>query len=114
MGLSTTVADARFAKPIDEALIAQLVKDHQALITVEEGAVGGFGAQVSQFLANNGFLDHGMKFRMMTMPDEFIEQDKPVVQLTKAGLTADNVVATALDALDYSTEALRTQPIGIG
>ena len=114
MGLSTTVVDARFAKPIDEALVAQLAKDHQTLITIEEGAVGGFGAQVSQFLANNGFLDHGLKFRMMTMPDEFIEQDKPAVQLTKAGLTADNVVATVLDALDDSAEAFRTQPIGIG
>ena len=111
-GLSTTVADARFAKPIDETLVAQLAQDHQTLITVEEGAVGGFSAQVSKFLANNGFLDHGLKFRMMTMPDKFIEQDKPAVQLAKAGLSADNVVATVLDALDDSTEALRTQPIG--
>jgi 1-deoxy-D-xylulose-5-phosphate synthase len=111
-GLSTTVADARFAKPIDEALVAQLAQDHQTLITVEEGSVGGFGAQVSQFLANNGFLDHGLKFRMMTMPDEFIEQDKQSVQLAKAGLTPDNIVATVLDALDDSAEALRTQPNG--
>ena len=113
-GLSITVVDARFAKPIDEALIAKLARDHQALITVEEGAIGGFGAQVSQFLANNSFLDHGLKFRMMTMPDVFIEQDKPEVQLAKAGLSAADVVATVLDALDGSMEILLTQPIASG
>ena len=84
------------------------------MITVEEGAIGGFGAQVSQFLANNRFLDHGLKFRMMTMPDVFIEQDKPEVQLAKAGLSAADVVATVLDALDGSMETLLRQPIASG
>jgi 1-deoxy-D-xylulose-5-phosphate synthase len=99
MGLSTTVADARFAKPLDGDLIKRLAKEHEVLITIEEGAAGGFGAQVLHFLATEGILDNGVKIRPMVLPDVFIDQDKPYNQYEAAGLNARHVVATALHAL---------------
>src|SRR3546814_9328920 len=76
-GLSTTVADARFAKPLDAELIRRLALEHEVLITIEEGAAGGFGSFVLHHLAGQGLLDHGLKIRPMTLPDAFIEHDKP-------------------------------------
>ncbi|MEK9670908.1 MAG: 1-deoxy-D-xylulose-5-phosphate synthase [Rhodospirillaceae bacterium] len=104
-GLSTTVADARFAKPIDEGLIRKLASSHEVLVTVEEAAIGGFAAQVLQFMANEGLLENGLKVRAITMPDEFLEQDKPEVQCEQAGLTAPNIVYTVLAALGRKAEA---------
>ena len=105
MGLSATVADARFAKPLDEDLITRLAKDHEVLVMIEEGSAGGFGAHVMQFLANSGALDEGLKVRLMSMPDRFLEQDKPEIQNDLAGLTAPHVVATVLAALGRDAEA---------
>ena len=99
LGWSTTVADARFAKPLDEDLITRLAKEHEVLITIEEGSVGGFAAHVMQFLANSGAFDQGLKIRAMTLPDIFIDQDSPEVQYALAGLKRTDIVATALTAL---------------
>ena len=99
MGLSTTVADARFAKPLDGDLIRRLVENHEVLVTVEEGSMGGFGAHVLQHLAANGLLDRGLKVRTMTLPDTFIDHDKPEVMYGLAGLDATGIAATALAAL---------------
>jgi 1-deoxy-D-xylulose-5-phosphate synthase len=98
-GLSATVADARFAKPLDIDLILRLAREHEALITVEEGAVGGFGAFVLHALAERGALDRGLKVRTLTLPDIFQEHDKPELQYAQAGLDADGIVRTALAAL---------------
>jgi 1-deoxy-D-xylulose-5-phosphate synthase len=106
MGLSTTVADARFAKPLDHDLVRRLAKEHEVLITIEEGSVGGFGAQVLHFLATEGILDHGLKIRPMVLPDAFLDQDKPYNQYEAAGLNARHVVATALQALDREVTEL--------
>lgn len=103
-GLSTTVADARFAKPIDEDLIRDLASKHEVLVTVEEGSIGGFSAQVLQFMANDGLLENGLKVRAVTMPDEFIEQDKPEAQCEQAGVNASGIVAAVLAALGRSGE----------
>ena len=99
LGWSTTVADARFAKPLDKMLILRLAKEHEVLITIEEGAVGGFAAHVMNYLANEGLFDKGLKFRAMTLPDIFIEHDSPDRQYTLAGLNRVDIVATALTAL---------------
>jgi 1-deoxy-D-xylulose-5-phosphate synthase len=101
MGLPTTVADARFAKPLDHDLIRQLVRHHQVLITVEEGSMGGFGAFVLHFLAGEGLLDQGLKVRTLTLPDVFQEHDKPELQYQLAGLDAQGIVAKALQALGH-------------
>jgi 1-deoxy-D-xylulose-5-phosphate synthase len=98
-GLSTTVADARFAKPLDVDLLLRLAREHEALITVEEGAMGGFGAFVLQALATHGALDRGLKVRTLVLPDIFQDQDKPDVMYAQAGLDADGIVAGALAAL---------------
>ena len=98
-GLSTTVADARFCKPLDEDLIRQLALNHEVLLTVEEGAVGGFGSHVLHFLAGAGLLDHGLKIRTLTLPDIFIDHDVPMKQYDLAGLNAPQIVGTALTAL---------------
>ena len=87
-GLSTTVADARFAKPLDVDLILTLAREHEVLITVEEGAIGGFGAHVLQTLAEHGALENGLKVRTMVLPDVFIDQDTPKAMYAKAGLDA--------------------------
>jgi len=98
-GLSATVADARFAKPLDADLIRCLAAEHEVLITVEEGSVGGFASHVLHFLATEGLLENGLKVRPMTLPDRFIEHDKPYLQYEDAGLNASHIVATALLAL---------------
>jgi 1-deoxy-D-xylulose-5-phosphate synthase len=98
-GLTTTVADARFAKPLDEALVRQLARHHEVLLTLEEGARGGFGAHVLQFLAASGLLDHGLKIRTLTLPDRFIDQDAPKAMYDAAALNAPHIVAAALAAL---------------
>ena len=105
MGLSTTVADARFAKPLDAGLVTRLVKNHEVLVTVEEGSLGGFGAHVLHFMATAGLLDHGVKVRTMTLPDAFIDHDKPEIMYEQAGLNASGIVATALTALGKETLA---------
>jgi 1-deoxy-D-xylulose-5-phosphate synthase len=98
-GLSATVADARFAKPLDIDLILRLAREHEALITVEEGAIGGFGAFVLHALAAHGALDKGLKVRTLTLPDIFQDQDKPEAMYALAGLDAEGIVKTALAAL---------------
>jgi 1-deoxy-D-xylulose-5-phosphate synthase len=98
-GLSVTVADARFAKPLDQDLIRGLARDHEVMITAEEGSVGGFAAHVMQFLAWDGLLESGLKFRPMILPDRFIDQDSPERMYEAAGLDAKSIVATALEAL---------------
>ena len=108
-GLSTTVADARFAKPLDEALIDRLVREHEMLITVEEGARGGFGAHVLHYLAANGTLDRGKSVRTLTLPDRFIQQDTPDAMYAEAGLDRLAIIA-AIDqmlcrAVDAETSA---------
>ncbi|PWW01838.1 1-deoxy-D-xylulose-5-phosphate synthase [Hoeflea marina] len=98
-GLSTTVADARFAKPLDEDLIRQLATHHEVLITVEEGSVGGFGSHVLQFLAMQGLLDGGLRVRPLAMPDIFMDQASPEVMYAKAGLDRKAIVETVFKAL---------------
>ena len=100
-GLSTTVADARFCKPLDEDLVRRLATGHDMLITIEEGSVGGFQAQVMQFLAMSGLLDDGLKVRTMVLPDSFIDHDKPEKMYDQAGLNAADIVRTALTALGH-------------
>jgi 1-deoxy-D-xylulose-5-phosphate synthase len=104
-GLSTTIADARFAKPLDTDLIRRLAHEHPVLITLEEGAAGGFAAHVMQFMALDGLLENGLKFRPITLPDIYIDQDKPELQYDQAGLNAKHIVAMALNALGRSKEA---------
>src|SRR5271168_2395384 len=104
-GLPATVADARFAKPLDTALIEQLARHHEVLITIEEGAVGGFGSAVLQHLAWKGLLDAGLKVRPMVLPDRFIDHDSQAKQLAEAGLTAKDIVAAALGAFGINAAA---------
>ena len=104
-GLSATVADARFAKPLDHDLIGRLAREHEVLITVEEGAVGGFAAQVMQNLALAGLLDRGLKLRPMVLPDRFIDQDTPEKMYQAAGLDASAILAMALGALGREEDA---------
>lgn len=103
-GLSTTVADARFAKPLDEALIAQLAKNHEVLITIEEGARGGFGAFVLHSLAERGLLDKGLRIRTLTLPDVFQDHDSPEKMYEFAGLDARSIAASAIKALGRGDE----------
>jgi 1-deoxy-D-xylulose-5-phosphate synthase len=104
-GLSATVADARFAKPLDTDLVRRLAREHEVLITIEEGAIGGFATQVMTDLAHAGLLDGGLKFRPMTLPDIFIDHEKPEIQYEQAGLTAAHIVATVLAALGRDASA---------
>lgn len=99
LGLSTTIADARFAKPLDTDLIKQLAKNHEVLITIEEGAMGGFGAFVLQYMAGAGLLENGLKVRTMHLPDIFQDHNKPELQYEEAGLNAGGIITTALTAL---------------
>ncbi|MEZ5777182.1 MAG: 1-deoxy-D-xylulose-5-phosphate synthase [Paracoccaceae bacterium] len=98
-GLAPTVADARFAKPLDRDLILRLARDHEALITIEEGAIGGFGSHVAQFLANEGIFDRGLKFRSMVLPDTFIDQSAPEDMYATAGMNAADIEAKVLETL---------------
>ncbi|TGY88492.1 1-deoxy-D-xylulose-5-phosphate synthase [Marinicauda algicola] len=106
-GLSATVADARFAKPLDEDLITRLVREHEVLITIEEGARGGFGAFVLHFLAETGQLDSGVKIRTMTLPDTFQDQDSPSKMYEAAGLNAKHIVAKVLETLGREEDAAK-------
>jgi 1-deoxy-D-xylulose-5-phosphate synthase len=98
-GLSATVADARFMKPLDTDLIERLAREHEVVVTVEEGSVGGFASHVLHHLARAGLLDHGLKIRPMVLPDRFIDHDAPTKQYEEAGLAARHITQTALDAL---------------
>ncbi|MFT7107151.1 MAG: 1-deoxy-D-xylulose-5-phosphate synthase [Yoonia sp.] len=102
-GIKPTVADARFAKPLDRDLILRLAADHDALITVEEGAVGGFGSHVSQLLADEGVFDHGLKFRSMVLPDTFIDQASPKAMYDVAGMNAEHIEAKVLEVMGVAT-----------
>jgi 1-deoxy-D-xylulose-5-phosphate synthase len=106
-GLSTTVVDARFAKPLDEDLIRRVARSHEVLITVEEGSVGGFGSQVLHFLAREGLLDHGLKVRSLVLPDEFTDHAKPEKMYADAGLDAAGIVKTVFMALGQEVRAAR-------
>jgi 1-deoxy-D-xylulose-5-phosphate synthase len=101
-GITPTVADARFAKPLDAELILDLVSGHDAMITIEEGAIGGFGSHVSQLLAENGVFDRGFRFRSMVLPDIFIDQASPVDMYATARLSAADIEARVLDILDIA------------
>jgi 1-deoxy-D-xylulose-5-phosphate synthase len=109
LGLSTTVADARFAKPLDTDLVLRLAREHEVLVTIEEGSIGGFGSFVMQALAEAGALDRGLKIRSMVLPDIFIDQDTPNAMYTKARLDAKGIVAKVFEALgkDIRAEAVR-------
>jgi 1-deoxy-D-xylulose-5-phosphate synthase len=104
-GLSTTVADARFAKPIDRELVLGLAARHELLITIEEGSIGGFGSHVMSLLSESGALDGGLKVRAMTLPDRFQDQDKPERLYAAAGLDAKAIVAKALAAFEAGAGA---------
>jgi 1-deoxy-D-xylulose-5-phosphate synthase len=112
-GISTTVADARFAKPLDENLILRLARQHELLITVEEAAIGGFGAHVMQLLAEQGALERpGFKMRSMVLPDEFLDHDSPPAMYAKAGLDANGIVAKVFDVFG-SRHVRELQPADI-
>jgi 1-deoxy-D-xylulose-5-phosphate synthase len=108
-GLSATVADARFAKPLDTDLVLRLARDHEVLVTIEEGAIGGFAAHVLQTLAENGLLDSGLKVRSMVLPDVFVEHDAPAAQYAAAGLDARGIVIKVFEALgkDVGVETVK-------
>ena len=102
-GLSTTVADMRFAKPLDTDLIEKLMRSHEVVVTVEEGAVGGLGAHVLTFASDAGLTDNGLKVRTMRLPDVFQDQDDPMKQYDEAGLNAPQIVDTVLAALRHNS-----------
>ena len=102
-GITPTIADARFAKPLDRDMILALAADHEALITVEEGAVGGFGSHVAQLLADEGVFDQGLKYRSMVLPDTFIDQSSPRDMYATAGLNAEDIAAKVLDVLGIAS-----------
>lgn len=107
-GITATIADARFAKPLDTALVDRLARDHRALITVEQGATGGFGALVLHHLANSGGLDQGVAVRTVTLPDRFIDQASPAEMYAEAGMSAPDLAAVALRALGLGVVAAAT------
>ncbi len=109
-GLSTTVADARFAKPVDRDLVRRLAREHEVLVTVEEGSIGGFASQVLHFLAEEGILDSGLKVRPMVLPDVFIDQDKPERMYAEAGLDASGIVRRVFEALGRAEETAAAAP----
>jgi 1-deoxy-D-xylulose-5-phosphate synthase len=102
-----TVADARFAKPLDRDLVLRLARNHEALVTVEEGAIGGFGSHVAQVLAEAGVFDRGLKFRSMVLPDTFIDQASPEAMYHVAGLDAAQIEAKVLEALGVAVVGKR-------
>jgi 1-deoxy-D-xylulose-5-phosphate synthase len=106
-GLSATVVDARFCKPLDEDLLRRLARAHEVLLTVEEGSVGGFGSHVLHFLAQEGLLDHGLKVRSLVLPDIFIEHDTPARQYEIAGLNAPHIVSQVMRCLGLAEKAAR-------
>ncbi len=106
-GITPTIADARFAKPLDEALITELATTHEALITIEEGAVGGFGSHVMQFMSESGLMDTNVKIRSMVFPDTFIDQNSPAEMYEVAALNAKDIEAKVLDVLGVASLAKR-------
>jgi 1-deoxy-D-xylulose-5-phosphate synthase len=108
-GLSATIADARFMKPLDEELVLKLARDHEILITIEEGSIGGFGSHVMQFVADSGLLDGGLRMRAMVLPDVFLDHDSPAAMYGRAGLDAKGIVAKVFETLgkDYKTETVK-------
>jgi 1-deoxy-D-xylulose-5-phosphate synthase len=109
LGLSTTVADARFAKPLDTDLLLRLAREHEVLVTIEEGAIGGFGGHVLQTLAEHGVLDRGLQVRCMVLPDLFLDQDTPTAMYANAGLDAKGIVTKVFEALgkDVAAETVK-------
>ena len=107
LGVSVTVADARFCKPLDTDLIRQLAKNHEALITVEEGSIGGFASHVLQFLALDGLLDGNLKVRPLTLPDRPIEHGSYTKQIEEAGLSSSHIASTALSLMGQKAESLQ-------
>ena len=104
-GISTTVADARFAKPLDSALMLRLARNHELLITIEEGAIGGFGSHVLQLLAERGALDRpASRYARMMLPDVFIDHDTPTAMYAKAGLDANGIVAKVFEAFGVAED----------
>ena len=99
-GIKITIVDARFAKPLDENLIWQVAIDHEAIITIEEGSIGGFGSHVSQFLSEKNLLDNNLKFRSMILPDKFIDHNKPELMYKEAGLDAEAIVSKVFDIIN--------------
>jgi 1-deoxy-D-xylulose-5-phosphate synthase len=108
-GLSATIADARFMKPLDEELVLKLARDHDILITIEEGSIGGFGSHVMQYLSDHGMLDGGLRMRSMVLPDVFLDHDSPNAMYARAGLDAKGIVAKVFETLgkDYKTESVK-------
>jgi len=102
-GITLTIADARFAKPLDRDLVLSLAANHEALITIEEGAVGGFGSHVAQLLSEEGLFDSGLKFRSMTLPDSYIAQDSPANMYKAAGLDAESIEDKVLETLGIAS-----------
>jgi 1-deoxy-D-xylulose-5-phosphate synthase len=102
-GISPTIADARFAKPLDREMILNLTKTHDALITIEEGAVGGFGSHVAQLLADAGVFDRGLTYRSMVLPDTFIDQASPADMYAVAGMNAEHIEAKVLNLLGVTS-----------
>jgi len=105
-GVSVTIVDARFAKPLDQELILKCARQHEVMITIEEGSIGGFGSHVKYLLAEKGIFDKGLKFRAMTLPDTFIEQDNPKKMYDMAGLNASQISKKVLDIL-FTKEAIK-------
>ncbi len=99
-GIGITLADARFAKPLDENLIWEIATNHEAIITIEEGSLGGFGSHVSQFLSEKNLLDNNLKFRSMILPDKFIDHNKPEIMYKEAGLDAESIVSKVFDVIN--------------
>ena len=99
-GVNISIVDARFAKPLDENLLWQVATDHESIITIEEGSIGGFGSHVAKFLSEKNLLDSGLKFRSMILPDKFIDQDKPELMYKIAGLDSKTIEDKVMDLLN--------------
>ena len=99
-GINISIVDARFAKPLDEKLIWQLATNHEAIITIEEGSIGGFSSHVAKFISEKNLLDRGLKFRSMILPDKFIDQDKPELMYKLAGLDSQTIEEKVMDLLN--------------
>ena len=106
-GLTPTIADARFAKPLDRDLILQLARTHEALITIEEGAIGGFGSHVAQLLAEEGIFDTGLKYRSMVLPDTFIDHASPEAMYRTAAMDTAHIEAKVLEVLGVAVVGKR-------
>ena len=106
-GLNPTIADMRFLKPLDEELLARLAREHEVMITIEEGGIGGFGSHAASFLATNGLLDGKLKFRPLMIPDTFVEQAGVNDMYAVAGLDRAGIVATALTTLGIDSESVQ-------